>query len=461
MNGILLLIGQEKETLRYTRCGGFCLTGEPAGTAMSPPSSVDGSLDSVTPPSPPGRMPRDGAQIWRVAITGGPCGGKTTAMAEVSERLRSRGVNTFVVPEAATLLFTGGASVLDLSNKRHCLAFQTQLLKTQLSLEESFFKIAKAANAPAVLLCDRGAMDGKAYMTSTLWKQLLTTTGFREGELRDARYDLVVHMVTAADGAPSFYTTVNNQARRESMKEAIQQDKRTRDAWTGHAHLRIVDNRTGFHSKINRVFNLIADLVGVPAPTWLVRKFLVSHMTRPPGLKEFDVKQTFLKRSHGEVESVRVRCDGRTRNFMHKVSFERPRYNTKRQITNREYLSLLVHADAERRMISIRRTCFAFGSNYFVLDEILNVEPTLRLVRCHVEEGCEVTFPDWLTVASEVTGEPEYTGKFSRVSGYSVHLGYYLHTPRQRSRRFVATFHSLTICESLFSISSNRTKQAA
>ncbi len=350
-------------------------------------------------------------QIFRCAITGGPCGGKTTAMAEVSERLRSRGVHAFIVPEAATLMFTGGATVLDLSEEPKSLAFQIALLKTQLALEDAFCRVAEATNGCAVLLCDRGAMDGRAYMTPSLWSELLNKTGFQEGELRDARYDLVVHMVTAADGAKEFYTTLNNKTRHESEREAIAQDRRTRDAWTGHAHLRIVDNRTGFRAKINRVFHLIADLVGVPAPSssWVVRKFLVasSGLDPPVALKEFDVKQTFLKRTQGTIESVRVRCDGRTRNFMHKVRFDG--FDTKRQITNREYLSLLAHSDPARRMISIRRRCFAFGSNYFILDDILNVQPKVRLIRCHVEHDGIVIFPDWLEVEREVTGELEFT----------------------------------------------------
>jgi len=33
--------------------------------------------------------------------------------------------------------------------------------------------------------------------------------------LRDKRYDLVLHMVSAADGAPDYYTLGNNQARYE------------------------------------------------------------------------------------------------------------------------------------------------------------------------------------------------------------------------------------------------------
>jgi hypothetical protein len=36
-------------------------------------------------------------------------------------------------------------------------------------------------------------------------------------------------MVTAADGAREYYTCENNKARLESMEDAIEQDRRTRE----------------------------------------------------------------------------------------------------------------------------------------------------------------------------------------------------------------------------------------
>lgn len=41
-----------------------------------------------------------------IAITGGPCAGKTSAMAAIKKDLT--GHNVCIVPEAATLLFAGG-----------------------------------------------------------------------------------------------------------------------------------------------------------------------------------------------------------------------------------------------------------------------------------------------------------------------------------------------------------------
>lgn len=49
-------------------------------------------------------------------------------------------------------------------------------------------------------------------------------------------------MVTAADGAKEFYTTVNNEARYENFEEAIELDKKLINAWVGHPHFSIIDN---------------------------------------------------------------------------------------------------------------------------------------------------------------------------------------------------------------------------
>lgn len=44
-------------------------------------------------------------------------------------------------------------------------------------------------------------------------------------QIRDNRYDAVIHMVTAADGAEEFYATLSGEARYESVDEAKEKDE--------------------------------------------------------------------------------------------------------------------------------------------------------------------------------------------------------------------------------------------
>lgn len=57
------------------------------------------------------------------------------------------------------------------------------------SLKLYFGSILKpqARGKPAVLLCDRGPMDGKAYLSEEKWKKMLDKRGVTEADLRDTR----------------------------------------------------------------------------------------------------------------------------------------------------------------------------------------------------------------------------------------------------------------------------------
>jgi hypothetical protein len=58
---------------------------------------------------------------------------------------------------------------------------------------------------PTIVLCDRGVMDGSAYTDENVWQAILDETGWNTIQLRDKRYEAVVHLVSAADGAENFY----------------------------------------------------------------------------------------------------------------------------------------------------------------------------------------------------------------------------------------------------------------
>ena len=106
-------------------------------------------------------------RVHRIVITGGPCAGKTTAMAKLSLRLQNMGFDVFVVPEVATLTITGGAKPGSYSQKQH-RDWEVSVLKIQMALEDNFRDIAEKCSLSegrhAVLLMDRGTMDVLAYV---------------------------------------------------------------------------------------------------------------------------------------------------------------------------------------------------------------------------------------------------------------------------------------------------------
>jgi AAA domain len=63
------------------------------------------------------------------------------------------------------------------------------------------------------IICDRGVMDASAYIDSDKWERMKSSNGWNDVEVRDNRYNQIVHMVSAANGAEKFYSTEVNSRR--------------------------------------------------------------------------------------------------------------------------------------------------------------------------------------------------------------------------------------------------------
>lgn len=108
--------------------------------------------------------------------------------------LRERGFRVFVVQEAATILLLNGAFFSDLAKPECELAFQQFVIKfvfwnlflhlswaehfsvndrIQMQLEDSMYNYAAQTGEESVILCDRGVMDGSAYVTKDQWSTVL------------------------------------------------------------------------------------------------------------------------------------------------------------------------------------------------------------------------------------------------------------------------------------------------
>ena len=153
--------------------------------------------------------------IVKVVLTGGPCAGKTTALVRVIEHFSSLGFKVFTIPEVPTLFTQAGMNYLT-QNKGFFYEGEKATLEIQLALEDKFQRMAQECTEPCLIVCDRGAMDISAYMEPEIWNSITRAVGTSTSELRQ-RYDAVLHLVSAADGAEQYYTTANNAQRYEQM----------------------------------------------------------------------------------------------------------------------------------------------------------------------------------------------------------------------------------------------------
>eukprot|EP00611_Tribonema_gayanum_P006704 TRINITY_DN1600_c0_g1_i1.p1 TRINITY_DN1600_c0_g1~~TRINITY_DN1600_c0_g1_i1.p1 ORF type:complete len:278 (-),score=103.72 TRINITY_DN1600_c0_g1_i1:795-1505(-) len=179
-----------------------------------------------------------------VVLTGGPCGGKSSAKDRLTRDLRGAGYNVLFCPEVPTLLIQGGAAYPGAGAGARLIEFERQLLRLQLQMEDSFRGMARVSGRKTVVICDRAAMDVKAYLPEAQWRDVLRALGATERALL-ARYDVVAHLTTAADGAAAHYSAATNAARTEAPCEARALDGRVAAAWSAHARRAVVDNSRG------------------------------------------------------------------------------------------------------------------------------------------------------------------------------------------------------------------------
>ena len=270
--------------------------------------------------------------IKKIVLTGGPCAGKTTAMVKVIEHFSSLGYKVFTIPEVPTMFTQAGMNYLT-SNKDFFFEGEKATFMTQVGLEDSFLRMAETMDQPVLIVCDRGTMDISTYLTPEFWNRIISEQGYTNTQLRE-RYDAVLHLVSAADGAEQFYTTANNAQRLEKADEhglqiARELDKKIVSAWKGHPHLRVINNHEDFDNKLNRVLKEISNVLGIPQPIEEERKYIVKLTGEVPNAIESDIVQTYLTGDPGS--EIRLRRRGFDGKYVYV-------HTTKKRISDKEQI---------------------------------------------------------------------------------------------------------------------------
>lgn len=351
-------------------------------------------------------------------------------MARIAERLEGLGYRVFTVPETPTMLFQGGFSLHDVTGAQ-VVELETILLRTVMNTEDSFRSIAQVYNDDCVFLYDRGMMDPKAYVTPEMWSTILSNLGLSEVQLRDQRYDAVIHMVTAAEGAEAHYTLANNTARTETPEQARVLDKKTQDAWVGHPHLRVIPNTGDFNEKVREAGAAACRVVGEPEPYEDERKFLVANVEDIPVRNvTVDIDQRYLVSdpvaasdppARRVLVEERVRKRGRDNSFVYTHTIKRRQGGGRaaeldRMITPAEHLMALERRDPNCAPVLKTRTCFVWKGNYFELDRYTSWTPEggghLTVLEVELEDPkANIELPPFVKIEREVTGEGAFSNK--------------------------------------------------
>jgi predicted ATPase len=177
----------------------------------------------------------------RVVLTGGPGAGKTAVLELVRQSFCRHVV---VLPEAAGIVFGGGFP------RGNSVAERASAQRAIYHIQRELEAIAAARDESAIVLCDRGTIDGAAYWPGpgSLWAEVGTT---RQAEL--ARYDAVIHLRTPDVTAYNH----QNPLRIETAAEAAAIDQRIVEAWAGHPRRFFVESDGDFLKKVHRAIEVL------------------------------------------------------------------------------------------------------------------------------------------------------------------------------------------------------------
>ncbi len=186
----------------------------------------------------------------KIAITGGPSGGKTTLIEALKKEF---GPVVKVVPEAASILYKGGfPRVKSYDGFFHA---QKAIYFIQKEVEALRCKIYPAA----LIVCDRGSLDALAYWpdSEAHFFDTMQTTRTQE----NARYDWVIHLDTATE--PDYDSS--NEIRIENFQEALSLNEKIKKGWEGHPQRIVITPDNDFFAKMRKAILVIEAILNKKA----------------------------------------------------------------------------------------------------------------------------------------------------------------------------------------------------
>ena len=183
----------------------------------------------------------------KIVLTGGPSGGKTTALSILKETF---GNQIELVQEAATLIYSGGFPRKD-NSPLHIEHAQRIIFYTVHQLEQ----LAEVTSSADLIVCDRGSIDGAVYWPKgpeDFFKAMGTTL---EAEL--ARYDAVIHLSPPPE--KDFYQATN--VRTETLQQAFEIDDKILKIWEKHPNRLVVPRSKHYFEKAEIIKNFVENLL--------------------------------------------------------------------------------------------------------------------------------------------------------------------------------------------------------
>lgn len=200
----------------------------------------------------------------KIVVTGGPQSGKSSFIKDIQTPYEGNGCdyNIFTVPETASQLILGSGlkfSVNPYSFQRAVLALQ---LEKEREIERAICAMIGESQAEkSIMLLDRGALDGKAYVSDKMWNEICADLKVNGDEFL-SRYHAVIYLESVTKVDKNAFSNESNPARYEDDPEqADALDNLTYSNWKSHSNFYVVKAQEDFEVKKANFFNLLNSLI--------------------------------------------------------------------------------------------------------------------------------------------------------------------------------------------------------
>lgn len=346
--------------------------------------------------------------MLKIAITGGPSSGKTTIIDALVVELKQLGYNVIVSPEMATITINSGILPAG-ENAIDDITFQQIILMRQLIFEKTCAMAAECMGDKTIILCDRGTLDGYAYVDKDKWEYILESQNQNKLAML-SNYDAVIYL----EGKEDFFTTENNKARYEkSADEAKMKGEKVLQSYLSHDNLIIVQAKEHFEDKQQNVIDAIHNILGNPIPLRQQRKFLVEGVDvekLSTIANKVVITQNYLQESDGY--EYRLREMKSDKGVTYHYAIQNKKEDGMREIIKsatidkEEYSRLLPKEEGEFSTCVKTRYSFVYNKQYFRLDIFPD---NMMILEVNVtKENPEISLPEFVNVVEEVTNKEEY-----------------------------------------------------
>ncbi|KAF4674491.1 hypothetical protein FOL46_004747 [Perkinsus olseni] len=190
-----------------------------------------------------------GGRLCKIVLTGGPGGGKSTALTKLRNRLVHRGLPVTLIGENATPLIErmGGYELSWRHTWKH-VEFQRVMLKAQLEQEDNIMSLCRLREDDRVIILDRGAFDGRTFCTADEWEQVRNSNHiYTDQELFDSY---------------SYGVGSTNESRFHTPSMAAEADKLGREFVTHTGkNVYVVETKEDFDDKVEEVFRCVQQAI--------------------------------------------------------------------------------------------------------------------------------------------------------------------------------------------------------